>query len=458
MLKEDRDAQKNDMLKLQIQISSLQRKLSNLSELCEKKDQIIQQKSAQVDSERREKHLKVKEVLRSHKHKIQEIETERQKMAHSYISEIEALKKKQNSVKSGPPGRPLTANRKEITTPQNKVEVSTPPTEQGSQEKLYLEKLQAEEKKTQELIEQIRALQQDRDAVKDEKSQLEDQAAALQAKLQNMSEQCQLKEQALQQKVAQMESERHYCELKIKELVMANEQKVQNIESEHQKTELSYTAEDQLPHAVEEERNLYLKKLRDEKKKTQELEGKILTEVQLRHALEMEKSHFEHEAAALQEELDKMIDLSHRQEQTLQQKVMQVQAALLEKEEEIQRVLQAQSLRIREMEEEREKMQGAYLAQMKAESSEEALAAERKMTATLQNQLDEVKAELAKFQQAVSEPVPDPYGQEMCPLGADVETMESTFADTSDYEVPQNWSFMQMEDSPPSRRQRSYCV
>ncbi|KAG9328576.1 hypothetical protein JZ751_012935, partial [Albula glossodonta] len=231
MLKEDRDAQKNDMLKLQIQISCLQRKLSNLSELCEKKDQ------------------------------------------------IEALKKKQNSVKSGPAGRPLTANRKEITTPQNKVEVSTPPAEQGSQEKLYLEKLQAEEKKTQELIEQIRALQQqDRDAVKDEKSQLEDQAAALQAKLQNMSEQCQLKEQALQQKVAQMESERHYCELKIKELVMANEQKVKNIESENQKTELSYTAEvqDQLPHAVEEERKLYLKKLRDEEKKTQELEGTLL--------------------------------------------------------------------------------------------------------------------------------------------------------------------------------------
>ncbi|KAG9329468.1 hypothetical protein JZ751_004566 [Albula glossodonta] len=278
MLKEDRDAQKNDMLKLQIQISCLQRKLSNLSELCEKKDQVIQQKSAQVDSERREKHLKVKEVLRSHKQKIQEIETEHQKMAHSYISEIEALKKKQNSVKSGPAGRPLTANRKEITTPQNKVEVSTPPAEQGSQEKLYLEKLQAEEKKTQELIEKIRALQQDRDAVKDEKSQLEDQAAALQAKLQNMSEQCQLKEQALQQKVAQMESERHYCELKIKELVMANEQKVKNIESENQKTELSYTAEvqDQLPHAVEEERKLYLKKLRDEEKKTQELEGTLL--------------------------------------------------------------------------------------------------------------------------------------------------------------------------------------
>ncbi|KAG9335169.1 hypothetical protein JZ751_005642, partial [Albula glossodonta] len=42
MLKEDRDAQKNDKLKLQIQISSLQRKLSNLSELCEKKDQVIQ--------------------------------------------------------------------------------------------------------------------------------------------------------------------------------------------------------------------------------------------------------------------------------------------------------------------------------------------------------------------------------------------------------------------------------
>ncbi|KAG9336909.1 hypothetical protein JZ751_002399, partial [Albula glossodonta] len=209
MLKEDRDAQKNDMLKLQIQISCLQRKLSNLSELCEKKDQVIQQKSAQVDSERREKHLKVKEVLRSHKQKIQEIETEHQKMAHSYISEV----------KSGPAGRPLTANRKEITTPQNKVEVSTPPAEQGSQEKLYLEKLQAEEKKTQELIEKIRALQQDRDAVKDEKSQLEDQAAALQAKLQNMSEQCQLKEQALQQKVAQMECESHGRELKMKELV-----------------------------------------------------------------------------------------------------------------------------------------------------------------------------------------------------------------------------------------------
>ncbi|KAG9335170.1 hypothetical protein JZ751_005643, partial [Albula glossodonta] len=181
-------------------------------------------KSAQVDSERREKHLKVKEVLRSHKQKIQEIETERQKMAHSYISEIEALKKKQNSVKSGPAGRLMTANRKEITTPQNKAEVSTPPAEQGSQEKLYLEKLQTEEKKTQELIEKIRALQQDRDAVKDEKSQLEDQAAALQAKLQNMSELCQLKEQALQQKVVQMESERCDNELKIKELVMSNEE------------------------------------------------------------------------------------------------------------------------------------------------------------------------------------------------------------------------------------------
>ncbi|KAG9329297.1 hypothetical protein JZ751_006175, partial [Albula glossodonta] len=187
-------------------------------------------KSAQVDSERREKHLKVKEVLRSHKQKIEEIETERQKMAHSYISEIEALKKKKNLVKSGPAGRPLAANKKETTTPQNKVEVNTPPAEQGLQEKLYLEKLQAEEKTTQELIEKIRALQQDRDAVKNEKSQMEHQAAALQDKLQNMNELCQLKEQALQQKVAQMESERRDSELKIKELLMSNEQKVQNIE------------------------------------------------------------------------------------------------------------------------------------------------------------------------------------------------------------------------------------
>ncbi|KAG9332904.1 hypothetical protein JZ751_014410, partial [Albula glossodonta] len=199
-------------------------------------------KSAQVDSERREKHLKVKEVLRSHKQKIEEIETERQKVAHSYISEIEALKKKKNLVKSGPAGRPLAANKKETTTPQNKVEVNTPPAEQGLQEKLYLEKLQAEEKTTQELIEKIRALQQDRDAVKNEKSQMEHQAAALQDKLQNMNELCQLKEQALQQKVAQMESERRDSELKIKELLMSNEQKVQNIESEHQKTELSYKA------------------------------------------------------------------------------------------------------------------------------------------------------------------------------------------------------------------------
>ncbi|KAG9335819.1 hypothetical protein JZ751_003651 [Albula glossodonta] len=518
-LKEDCDAQKNEKLKLQIQISSLQGKVNNLSELCERKDQVIQQKSAQVDSERRAKDLKVKEVLRSHKQKIQEIETEREKMALFYISEV----------KSGPAGRPLTANRKEVTSPQNKAEVSTPPAEQGSQEKLYLKKLQAEEKKTQELIETIRALQQDRDSVESEKSQLEHQAAALQGKLQNMSELCQLKEQALQQNVAQMESERRDNELKMKELLMSYKEDVQKIESENHKLELSYKAEmkacasdrvlktrekemanlrkqldevkaeladlqrpqseptpgcsywpttpgeksqslpfeaftlsatDQLVNATEEERNLYLKKLKEEEKKTQELEGKILTQEQDRQALKNEKSHLEQETAALRAELDKMINLSQQQEKALQQKVMQVEAALLENKEEIQRVLQAQSLRSREMEEERERMQSAYLAQieteekqakenlMKAESSEEALAAERKITANLQNQLDDISAKLARYQRAVSEPVPGPSDQETCPLWAEGPACPPLPADPAGLTRAVLWSVPPRDEGP----------
>ncbi|KAJ8390137.1 hypothetical protein AAFF_G00110110 [Aldrovandia affinis] len=68
-------------------------KLHNMSEQCQQKDQALQQKAAQFDFERRDKQLKVKEVLRFHKEKVETIEKEHVETELSYKAEIDCLKK-----------------------------------------------------------------------------------------------------------------------------------------------------------------------------------------------------------------------------------------------------------------------------------------------------------------------------------------------------------------------------
>ncbi|KAJ8365282.1 hypothetical protein SKAU_G00141130 [Synaphobranchus kaupii] len=62
--------------------------LKNMNELCQKKDQALQQKAAQGDSERRDKELKVKDVRKTHKLKVQAIQEQHQKSELSYMAEV----------------------------------------------------------------------------------------------------------------------------------------------------------------------------------------------------------------------------------------------------------------------------------------------------------------------------------------------------------------------------------
>ncbi|KAJ8407694.1 hypothetical protein AAFF_G00275510 [Aldrovandia affinis] len=73
--------------------SALER-LQDMRALCQRKDQALQQKTAQVESERWNQELKMKALLRAHKREVQEI-TERHLRAElCHKAEIESLKKK----------------------------------------------------------------------------------------------------------------------------------------------------------------------------------------------------------------------------------------------------------------------------------------------------------------------------------------------------------------------------
>ncbi|KAJ8389251.1 hypothetical protein AAFF_G00122710, partial [Aldrovandia affinis] len=108
---------------------------------------------------------------------------------------------------------------------------------------LHMRKLRDEESKAQELEGKIQALKEQREALKKDIYIMGIWNRSGEAKLHNMSEQCQQKDQALQQKAAQLDFERREKQLKVKEVLRFHKQKVETIEKEHVETELSYKAE-----------------------------------------------------------------------------------------------------------------------------------------------------------------------------------------------------------------------
>ncbi|KAJ8404552.1 hypothetical protein AAFF_G00338190, partial [Aldrovandia affinis] len=86
-LKEDLKALEKETFNFQIEVNSCNGKLHNMTELCQRKDKALLQTAAQIDYERREKVLKVKDVLRSYKQKAKTMEEQHQKAELSYKAE-----------------------------------------------------------------------------------------------------------------------------------------------------------------------------------------------------------------------------------------------------------------------------------------------------------------------------------------------------------------------------------
>ncbi|KAJ8410334.1 hypothetical protein AAFF_G00203150 [Aldrovandia affinis] len=197
--------------------------------------EILQKKKvAEVESERRDKEMEVKALLRSHKLKVHEIEEEHRRAEISYEAEIESLKKESQEIWETSECE-LTACWNEINTLRKQLDdVSTEPqlapfkstpglshqqttrnetcvvatqTEfSGSSDEspqverenhIYLERLLAEQWKTLVLEGKMLALNQDRDALEDQNGKLEQQTSALQGRVRNMTDLCQQKEQTL---------------------------------------------------------------------------------------------------------------------------------------------------------------------------------------------------------------------------------------------------------------------
>ncbi|KAJ8410333.1 hypothetical protein AAFF_G00203140 [Aldrovandia affinis] len=182
------------------------------------------EKVAEVESERRDKEMEVKALLRSHKLKVHEIEEEHRRADISYEAEIESLKKESQEIWETSECE-LTACWKEINTLRKQLDdVSTEPqlvpfkstpglshqqttrnetcvvatqTEfSGSSDEspqverenhIYLERLLAEQWKTLVLEGKMLALNQDRDALEDQNCKLEQQTSALQGRVRNMT-------------------------------------------------------------------------------------------------------------------------------------------------------------------------------------------------------------------------------------------------------------------------------
>ncbi|KAJ8403552.1 hypothetical protein AAFF_G00348780 [Aldrovandia affinis] len=193
-------------------------------------DQALQQKAAEMESERRDKEMEVKVLLRSHKLKVHEIEEKRLRAEICYKAEIESLKKQEiggtseceltackkernalrkqlDDVSAEPQLAPFgsTPGRSHQHTTRNETYVVATQTEfSGSSdespqvERENLERLWADQQKTLDLEGKMEALEQDRDALEDQNFQLEQQTSALQGRVRNMTNLCQQKEQTLQ--------------------------------------------------------------------------------------------------------------------------------------------------------------------------------------------------------------------------------------------------------------------
>ncbi|KAJ8403553.1 hypothetical protein AAFF_G00348790 [Aldrovandia affinis] len=228
VLLKNRKTQIRDKLNLEMRNKHALGELQTMRRQWQQMDQALQQKAAEMESERRDKEMEVKVLLRSHKLKVHEIEEKRLRAEICYKAEIESLKKQSQEI-GGTSECELTACKKERNAlrkqlddvsaePQLAPFGSTPgrshqhttrpamrPTEfSGSSdespqvERENLERLWADQQKTLDLEGKMEALEQDRDALEDQNFQLEQQTSALQGRVRNMTNLCQQKEQTLQ--------------------------------------------------------------------------------------------------------------------------------------------------------------------------------------------------------------------------------------------------------------------
>ncbi|KAJ8291167.1 hypothetical protein GJAV_G00022180 [Gymnothorax javanicus] len=393
---EDNEALRAEKFSLELQVKSVLGKLDKMSEVCQQKDQALQQKAAQLDFERRDKDLKVKEVLKIHKQKLQAIEEQHQKSESSYKAEVAFHRKKaeENRVVAAESQHALQLQRKEVASLTQKLsELDTISSCLSVQQIRPLRRCGAVSKKTAETIstndvsaqvesadqlercqceaalvagrikveqqeERIRAVEEDNEALRAEKFSLELQVKSVLGKLDKMSEVCQQKDQALQQKAAQLDFERREKERKVKEVLKIHKEKVQAIEEQHQKSESSYKAEvaslektrDKLmktcaplraptgprkqmtaaakpSNATAKQQSLQQETLQSEQRKCQHLEETLQSLEQDRDALRTEISQLEDQAAAKQNELHTWMMTCQKKDQDLLESTIKMEAA-----------------------------------------------------------------------------------------------------------------------------------
>ncbi|KAJ8355315.1 hypothetical protein AAFF_G00069920 [Aldrovandia affinis] len=117
---------------------------------------------------------------------------------------------------------------------------STQLTPTNLEEKLYLEKLQAEEAKSEQLEEKIKTMESVQASFDTEKRHLENLNNIIQEKFQMMNKLCQEKDNALQQKLDQKEVEQCVSEITAagpKQWVHTCKRKIQDIADENKKTQ-----------------------------------------------------------------------------------------------------------------------------------------------------------------------------------------------------------------------------
>ncbi|KAJ8414047.1 hypothetical protein AAFF_G00066450 [Aldrovandia affinis] len=235
VLLKNRKTQIKDKLNLEMKNRRALGEVQNMREQWQRMEQALQQKAAEVESERRDKEMEVKTLLRSHKLKVHKIEEKHLQTEISYKAEIESLKKQSqeiwdtseceltackkeinalrkqlDDVSAEPqlapfgstPGRShqqTTHNETYVVATQTDFSGSSDESPQVEREKqVYLKRLWAEQQKTLDLEGKMEALKQDRDALDDQNCDLEQHTSALQGRVRNMTDLCQQKEQTLQ--------------------------------------------------------------------------------------------------------------------------------------------------------------------------------------------------------------------------------------------------------------------
>ncbi|KAJ8361753.1 hypothetical protein AAFF_G00427930 [Aldrovandia affinis] len=283
----------------------IQEKFQIMNELCQEKDSALQQKLAQEEVEQCVSEITAagpKQWVQTFKRKIQDIAEKNEKAQNVLKNQIIAcvserrliLQRKEThslcnklsevSAQLGPllaasissPEQHVTGGDIPVCACHNVAELENIAEAALKDRDLYMRTVCDEESKSQELEGKIQALKEQREALKKEIYIMEIRNRSGEAKLHNMREQWQQKDQAFQQKAAQLTFERREKQLKVKEVLRFHKQKVETIENEHVETELSYKAEiDNLKKELQEMKACVSTKDRKHLHKQQELSTRV---------------------------------------------------------------------------------------------------------------------------------------------------------------------------------------